>query len=144
MKKTPGLRLKKAGSNRLRSEYVFDYSAARRNRFASKMSRPARKRNLFAEVSAGFAELAEAREGKRSLKTHTVVYMPAPKLSPRALASVRARLKMSRAVFAAYLRTNVRTLENWEQGRATPNAQAALLISLVKRYPDTIERLAAV
>ena len=30
------------------------------------------------------------------------------------------------------LRTNVRTLENWEQGRAKPNAQAALLINLVK------------
>jgi len=42
------------------------------------------------------------------------------------------------------LRTNVRTLENWEQGRARPNAQAALLINLVKRYPDTIERLAAI
>jgi putative transcriptional regulator len=42
-----------------------------------------------------------------------------------------------------YLRTNVRTLENWEQGWAKPNAQAALLINLVKRYPDTVERLAA-
>jgi len=40
--------------------------------------------------------------------------------------------------------TNVRTLENWEQGRAKPNAQAALLISLVKRFPDTVERLAAI
>jgi putative transcriptional regulator len=45
-------------------------------------------------------------------------------------------------VFAAYLRTRVRTLENWEQGRAKPNAQAALLIRLVQRYPDTVERLA--
>ena len=54
------------------------------------------------------------------------------------------RLKISRALFAVYLRTNVRTLENWEQGRARPNAQAALLINLVERYPDTIERLAAI
>jgi hypothetical protein len=30
-------------------------------------------------------------------------------------------------VFAAYLRSNVRTLENWKQGQARPNAQAALL-----------------
>ena len=28
-------------------------------------------------------------------------------------------LKISRALFAVYLRTNVRTLENWEQGRAS-------------------------
>ena len=51
---------------------------------------------------------------------------------------------MSRAHFAVYLRTNVRTLENWEQGGARPNAQAALLINLVKRFPDTLERLAAI
>jgi putative transcriptional regulator len=41
-----------------------------------------------------------------------------------------------------YLRTNVRTLENWEQGRAKPNAQAALLIRMVQRFPDTVRRLA--
>ncbi|HKS06349.1 MAG TPA: hypothetical protein VJR92_08565 [Gemmatimonadaceae bacterium] len=35
-----------------------------------------------------------------------------------------------------------RTLENWEQGRARPNAQAALLIRLVRRYPDALQRLA--
>jgi putative transcriptional regulator len=47
-------------------------------------------------------------------------------------------------LFAVYLRTNVRTLENWEQGRAKPNAQAALLINLVKLYPDTVQRLATI
>ncbi len=42
-------------------------------------------------------------------------------------------------------RANVpRTLENWEQGRARPNAQAALLITLVKKFPDMVERLANV
>jgi putative transcriptional regulator len=49
-----------------------------------------------------------------------------------------------RALFAVYLRTNVRTLENWEQRRAEPDAQAALLINLVKFFPDTVERLAAI
>ena len=43
-----------------------------------------------------------------------------------------------------YLRTNPRTLENWEQGRAKPNAQAALLIRLVEKFPDTVDRLAVV
>ena len=57
---------------------------------------------------------------------------------------MRENLKISRALFAVYLRTNVRTLENWEQGRARPNAQAALLINLVKRYPDTVQRLSTI
>jgi len=40
----------------------------------------------------------------------------------------------------APLRINERTLEKWEQGRAKPNPQAALVL-LVRRYPDTLERL---
>jgi len=101
-------------------------------------------RDLFAELSEGIAALAEARHAKRTLRTHALEYKPAPKVTPKDLIRLRESLKLSRALFAVYLRTNVRTLENWEQGRARPNAQAALLINLVKRYPDTIERLAAI
>jgi putative transcriptional regulator len=104
----------------------------------------AAKRDLFAELSEGMAALAEARQGKRTLRTHAMEYKPAPKVTPKELIRVRENLKISRALFAVYLRTNVRTLENWEQGRAKPNAQAALLISLVKRYPDTVRRLATI
>lgn len=102
------------------------------------------KRNLFAEVSEGIDALAEARAGKRTLRTHEVDMQPAPEVGAEELLALRERLHLSRPVFARYLRTNPRTLENWEQGRARPNAQAALLIKLVERYPDTVERLAAV
>jgi transcriptional regulator with XRE-family HTH domain len=44
-------------------------------------------------------------------------------------------------VFARKLRINERTLEKWEQGRAKPNPQAAALVLLERRYPDTLERL---
>ena len=101
------------------------------------------KRDLFAELTEGFEALAASRKGKRTLRTHAIEYKPAPKITPQELTRIRERLKLSRALFAVYLRTNVRTLENWEQGRAKPNAQAALLISLVRRYPDTIHRLSA-
>jgi putative transcriptional regulator len=108
------------------------------------MKATAKKRNLFAEISEGMTALADARQGKRTLRTHAVEFKPAPDITPRQLVLVRQNLKLSRALFAVYLRTNARTLENWEQGRAKPNAQAALLINLVKRYPDTVERLAAI
>lgn len=100
------------------------------------------KRNLFEELSEGVTALADERRGLRTLKSHTVEIKPAPRIEPDELVQVRKQLRVSRAVFAAYLRTNARTLENWEQGRARPNAQAAILIRLVKRYPDIIERLA--
>ncbi len=107
-----------------------------------KATRPVR-RELFAELSEGMTALAEARQGKRTLRTHAIEYKPAPTVTPKELVRVREELQISRALFAAFLRTNVRTLENWEQGRARPNAQAALLIRLVRRFPDTVERLAA-
>lgn len=111
---------------------------------AKVISNPTNKRDLFAEIGEGIAALTEAREGKRTLRTHAVEYKPAPKVTPKQLIRVREKLNLSRALFAAYLRTNARTLENWEQGRAKPNAQAALLINLVKAYPDTVQRLAAI
>ena len=115
------------------------------------MKRPAKrarkrsaKRNLFAELKEGVEALAESRQGKRTLRTHAVEFKPAPTVTPQELIRIRKDLKLSRALFAVYLRTNLRTLENWEQGRAKPNAQASLLINLVKRYPDTVERLASI
>jgi putative transcriptional regulator len=103
-----------------------------------------KKRNLFAELAEGFEALADERAGKLTLRTHQVETKLAPDVTAEELVSLRERLNLSRPVFARYLRTNPRTLENWEQGRARPNAQAALLIRLVERYPDTVERLAAV
>jgi putative transcriptional regulator len=100
-----------------------------------------RRRDLFAEISAGFTELREAREGKRTLRTHVVEVKPAPVVKPAELIRLRAQHHLSRRLFATCLRTNARTLENWEQGRAKPNAQAALLIGLVRKYPDMIARL---
>ena len=102
------------------------------------------KRDLFAELTEGMSTLSDARAGKRTLRTHALGYRPAPGITPGELVKLREKLKLSRGLFAAYLRTNVRTIENWEQGRARPNAQAALLINLVRKYPDTVERLAAI
>ena len=101
-----------------------------------------KKRNLFDELMEGLDALADQRAGKRTLRTHAV--KSKPEIRADELTKVREDMKLSRSLFARYLRTNVRTLENWEQGRAKPNAQAALLIRLVQRYPDTVRRLAEI
>ena len=103
-----------------------------------------KKRNLFDELMEGFDALADQRAGKRTLRTHAVKPKPVPEIRADELTKVREDMNLSRSLFARYLRTNVRTLENWEQGRAKPNAQAALLIRLVQRYPDTVRRLAEI
>lgn len=103
-----------------------------------------KKRNLFAEITEGFQALADERAGKITLRQHAVETIPAPSVTPEELIGLRQRHNLSRAVFARYLRINERTLENWEQGRARPNAQAVLLIRLVEQYPDTVDRLATI
>lgn len=103
-----------------------------------------KRRDIFSELTEGFDALKSQREGKLTLRTFKVVNNPAPTLSPQDVVNVREQLHLSRPVFAHYLRTNPRTLENWEQGRAKPNAQAVLLIKMVAQFPDMVERLEAV
>ncbi len=91
----------------------------------------------------GMTALRESRKGQRTLRTHVVEVKPLAPLSPAQIVAVRKRLRLSRALFANFLRTNPRTLENWEQGRARPNTQAVVLIDLVGKYPDMVERLAS-
>ncbi|OCX93861.1 MAG: transcriptional regulator [Pseudomonas sp. CO183] len=101
------------------------------------------KRDIFAELVEGFEALADERQGKVTLRSHKAQLNELPEVSADELVGIRQQLNMSRPVFAMYLRTNARTLENWEQGRAKPNAQAVTLIRLVQKYPETVEHLAA-
>ncbi len=103
-----------------------------------------KKRNLFAEIVEGFDALAGERAGKVTLRTHKVEHAAVPEVTAEEILALRQRLRLSRPVFAARLRTNPRTLENWEQNRAKPNAQAALLIRLAERYPGFMDQLADV
>ena len=103
-----------------------------------------KRRNHFAEISEGFEALKRERDGKITLRKHTIEVKPAPQVTSAELIALRERMNLSRAVFARHLRTNERTLENWEQGRSKPNAQAALVIKLVERFPETLRQLAAI
>ena len=99
-------------------------------------------RDIFSELVEGFDALANARQGKTTLRSHKVQLSELTAVSADELIAIRKQLNMSRPVFAMYLRTNARTLENWEQGRAKPNAQATTLIRLVQKYPETVQHLA--
>jgi putative transcriptional regulator len=102
------------------------------------------KRDIFSELVEGFDALNSEREGKLTLRQVNLQAKPVPILAPQEVIAVREQLHLSRTVFARYLRTNPRTLENWEQGRAKPNPQAALLIRMVAKFPDMVQRLEGV
>ena len=100
------------------------------------------ERNIATEVLGALREVQEHRAGKRTLRT-TGVPKPLPGLSPDRIRRIREELNLSRAVFASMLRTPVRTLEGWEQGRSKPPPSASALILMARKYPDTFERLAS-
>src|SRR5580704_8445981 len=99
------------------------------------------KRDVFSERMEGVVAMKGHREGKITLRSHTMEVAPLPKVDSKLIRDTRKKLRCSRAVFARKLRINLRTLEKWEQGRAKPNPQAAALVLLVRKYPDTLERL---
>ncbi|MGD0975692.1 MAG: hypothetical protein ABR866_16510 [Candidatus Korobacteraceae bacterium] len=99
------------------------------------------KRDIFGELMEGVGAMKNYREGKLTLRSYKVDVAPLPKVDSKLIRDTRRRLRCSRAVFARKLRINERTLEKWEQGRAKPNPQAAALVLLVRRYPDTLARL---
>lgn len=102
---------------------------------------PRKKRVLLDELLDGVAAMGAHRGGKLTLRTHRFDVRPLPPVTATLIRETRERLKMSQGVFARKLRVNPRTLERWEQGRSRPNDQAAALILLVRRFPDTVDRL---
>ena len=102
-----------------------------------------KKRKLFDELMEGIEAMQQQREGKITLRSHEVEDLPPLEVDADLIRDTRERPHVSRAVFARRLRVSVRTLENWEQGRARPNAQASALILMVRKFPDTLEKLSS-
>ena len=99
------------------------------------------KRKIFDELMEGVTAMKRHRDGKITLRSYKVEAAPLPQVDSKFIRETRLKLRCSRAVFARRLRVNERTLEKWEQGRAKPNPQAAALMLLVRKYPDTLGRL---
>jgi putative transcriptional regulator len=101
------------------------------------------KRDILGDSAPDLEARDCERQGKVTRRSHKAQCAELPDLTAKELVDIRQGLKMSRAVFAMCLRTNARTLEGWEQGRARPNAQATALIRLVQKHPETVAHLAA-
>jgi putative transcriptional regulator len=99
------------------------------------------KRNLFEELHKGIEEIQAHKEGKITLRAHAFKEKQKLSINAELIRNTRENLHLSRAVFALRLRVPLRTLEKWEQGITTPNDQAAALILMTRKYPDTLNRL---
>ena len=57
---------------------------------------------------------------------------------PKALTALRKRLGLSQAGFAKQYMPNLRTLQDWEQGRREPEDLARTYFRVIERNPDAV------
>ncbi len=103
-----------------------------------------KRRDLLAELMRGVKEIEKHRLGEITLRQYEVKELSAPEVTAAEIVSIRESLHMHQAAFARLIRTSPHNLKSWEQSKSKPNAQAALLIKLVQRFPDMVDRLNAV
>jgi len=53
--------------------------------------------------------------------------------------SVRQKLGLSQARFAARFGFTTATVRNWEQGRTQPDGPARILLAVIAHHPDAVE-----
>jgi putative transcriptional regulator len=57
--------------------------------------------------------------------------------------AIRRKLGTSQAEFARRFGFSVRTVQEWEQGRAIPDQPARILLRVIEKSPRTVERAVA-
>lgn len=90
---------------------------------------------LGREVEGALEEVLAHVRGQAALPTR-IVDDP----SQARIVAVRKRLRLSRRKFAERFHLDPRTLQDWEQGRRTPDQAARVLLTVIERDPDAVAR----
>jgi putative transcriptional regulator len=91
-------------------------------------------RDIGAEILAGINEIKAFKKGNIQLRTTELSEPSAPKV-------IRSKLKMSQSVFAGLLGVSTRTLQDWEQGRRSPQGPAIALLRIAEQHPEVFAEL---
>ena len=54
--------------------------------------------------------------------------------------AIRAKLKLTQAQFAKRFHLDLATLRDWEQGRRFPTGPASVLLQVIAREPEAVQR----
>lgn len=57
--------------------------------------------------------------------------------------SIRSKLSLSQSQFAKRFGLNVRTVQDWEQGRKVPDQPARILLRVIEKSPGTVVKALA-
>ena len=91
-------------------------------------------RDIGLEILEGLEEIKSFKEGRVKLKT-TELSMPSePQI-------IRSKLKLTQSAFAGLLGVSMRTLQDWEQGRRSPQGPAIALLRIAEQHPEVFSDL---
>ncbi len=95
--------------------------------------------NLLKQLREAREDIKAYRAGDESrVRVHTVSVPETVDVK-----KVRAKLKMSQGEFSLHYGFKAATVRDWEQGRRKPDRAARILLTVIDREPEVIERVLA-
>lgn len=98
-----------------------------------------RKSTRMTHLEESLADVKAYKAGDKSrVRVHTVSVPETVDVK-----KVRAKLKMSQGEFSLHYGFKPATIRDWEQGRRKPDRAARILLTVIDKEPDVIERVLA-
>ena len=91
-------------------------------------------RDIGLEILEGLNEIKQFKSGNTQLKKTELSEPSQPKI-------IRSQLKLSQSAFAGLLGVSIRTLQDWEQGRRSPQGPAIALLRIAEQHPEVFADL---
>ena len=85
-------------------------------------------KQMFDELIESVREAGKIHRGEKSAAR-------AFSFDPLDVKKIREQTGLSQSAFSALIHVSIRTLQNWEQGRRSPNGPALALLTILKKDP---------
>jgi putative transcriptional regulator len=86
-------------------------------------------RNIGQEILEGIQEIKNYKKGDIQLQTRILQ-------EPSSAKKIRDKLNLSQFAFASLMGVSPRTIQDWEQGRRTPQGPAKSLLRIAEQHPE--------
>jgi len=107
--------------------------SARSSKASDAPTKRATRSRLACDIISGLKEAAAFARGEISLPVR-IVHVPEP-VDVRAL---RSKLRLSQSEFASQYGISLRTLQEWEQGRTSPDSAVRAYLTVIERNPQAV------